>query len=272
MSTSIWETPGTLAAKFWNEGRADIPICDMHGHMGTHNGIYMKRSDPESMARHLRRIGVKHLVFSHHHVVFGTMRNAEVVEICRRYPELYRMYVGIIPRYPEFVREDLAEFDKWTPYAVGLKCLADYYKIPLTDPAWEYALKFADERALPVLFHTWGGSKYNGGEIILKLVQTYPRIKFFLGHSLYGEWDMAERIVKESNGNVWLELTAIPGEYRRIEKLVAAVGSDRLLYGTDLPWFDEYQAVGGVLSAEISEDDMRNILYRNADGIMGKNW
>ena len=79
-------------------------------------------------------------------------------------------------------------------------------------------------------------------------------------------------IVKESNGNVWLELTAIPGEYQRIEKLVASVGSERLLYGTDLPWFDEYQAVGGVLSAEISEDDMRNILYRNADGIMGKDW
>ena len=269
---SIWEQPGTLAYKFWNEGRADIPIYDMHGHMGTHNGIYMHRSDPESMAEHLRRIGVKHLVFSHHHVLFGNMRNAEVVEICRRYPDLYRMYVGIIPRYPENIREDLANFDRWAPYAVGLKCLADYYKIPLTDPSWEYALKFADERALPVLFHTWGKSKYNGGEIMMKLVQKYHRLKFFVGHSLYDEWDTAERIVKESAGNVWLELTAIPGEYGRVEQLAAAVGSDRLLYGTDLPWFDEYQGVGGILSTELTEDDMRNILYRNAERILGKDW
>jgi len=155
---------------------------------------------------------------------------------------------------------------------VGLKCLADYYKLALTDPAWEYAFKFADERALPVLLHTWGNSKYDGGEIVLKLVRSYPRIKFFIGHSLYGEWEMAEQVVKEGNGNVWLELTAIPGEYRRVEQLVAAVGSDRLLYGTDLPWFDEYQAIGGVLSAEISEDDMRNILYRNAERIFGTEW
>ena len=35
-----------------------------------------------------------------------------------------------------------------------------------------------------------------------------------------------------------------------------------------MPWFDEYQAVGGVLSAKITEDDMRNILYRNAQKIL----
>jgi len=142
----------------------------------------------------------------------------------------------------------------------------------LTDPSWEYALKFADERALPVLFHTWGGSKYDGGEIMMKLVQKYPRIKFFIGHSLYGEWEMAERIVKESSGNVWLELTAIPGEYGLVEMLAEKVGSDRLLYGTDLPWFDEYQGVGGILSTELAEEDMRNILYRNAERIFGTDW
>ena len=272
MTASIWEISGSLAARFWNEGRADFPVYDMHGHMGTHNGIFMRCSDPESMARHLRRAGVKHLVFSHHHVLFGTMRNAEVVDICRRYPELYRMYVGIVPRYPENIREDLAQFDKWAPYAVGLKCLADYYKVPLTDPAWEYALKFADERALPVLFHTWGNSQCDGGKIMLELVHKYHRLKFFIGHAICGEWDAAERVVKESAGNVWLELTAIPGMYRRIEMLAAAVGSDRLLYGTDMPWFDEYQAIGGVLSADITEDDMRNILYRNAERILGQNW
>ena len=82
MTASIWEKPGSLAARFWNGGRVDFPIYDMHGHMGSHNGIFMNLSDPESMAKHLRRAGVKHLVFSHHHVLFGTMRNAEVVEIC----------------------------------------------------------------------------------------------------------------------------------------------------------------------------------------------
>ena len=54
--------------------------------------------------------------------------------------------------------------------------------------------------------------------------------------------------------------------------LTETVGSERLLFGTDLPWFDEYQAVGGVLSARISDDDKRNIFYRNAERIFGREW
>ena len=272
MSGTMWEKSGSIAEQFWKTGRVDFPIYDMHGHMGTHNAIYMKRCEPDRMAEHLRRAGVTHLVFSHHHALFGTMRNAEVVEICRRFPDLYRMYVAIVPRYPENIKEDLAMFDRWAPYAVGLKFLADYYKIPVNDKAWEYALKFANERGIPVLCHTWGRSPCDGGAVMLEVAQKYPNVKFFMGHCIYGEWDYARRVVTETNHNVWLELTSIPGERGRIEMLVDAVGSDRILYGTDLPWFDEFQAVGGVLSAKISEDDMKNILYRNADNILGKGW
>jgi predicted TIM-barrel fold metal-dependent hydrolase len=170
--------------------------------------------------------------------------------MCRQFPEHLRMYVSINPHFPENIKEDLAKFDQWAPYAVGLKFLADYHRVAVTDKAYEYALKFAEERALPILNHTWGGSACNGGPIMLEVAQKYPRIKFFMGHSIYGDWEYARRVVK----------------------LVEMVGSERLLYGTDLPWFDEFQGIGGVLSAKITEDDMRNILYRNVERIFGKNW
>jgi predicted TIM-barrel fold metal-dependent hydrolase len=54
--------------------------------------------------------------------------------------------------------------------------------------------------------------------------------------------------------------------------LVKRVGSERLLYGTDMPWFDEFQGVGGILAAEISDEDKRNILYKNAERILGNEW
>jgi len=272
LKQSIWEKAGSIPAKFWNEGRADFPVYDMHGHMGSHYGIYMARGEAPEMVAHLKRIGVRHLCFSHHEALFGTEGNALAVEMCRRFPDTLRMYVGINPNFPEKIKRDLAMFDKWQPYAVGLKFLADYHKVPVTDPRYEYALKFASERKLPVLNHTWGTSPYAGGKVMLDLVTKWSEPKFFLGHCIFGEWDYAERCVKESAGNVWLELTAVPGERGRIEDLVRRVGSKRILYGTDLPWFDEYQAVGGVVSADITEDDMRNILYRNAESILGKDW
>ena len=270
--SSLWEKPGSIAATLWETGNPGFPIYDVHGHMGPHYSIYLKRCEAADMTAHLRRIGVKRLVFSHHAALFGTMRNAEVCKICREYPDLLRMYVAINPHYPERIREDLADFDRWAPYAVGLKLLPEYHQIPVTDAKYEYALKFADERGLPVLVHTWGGSPYDGGELALEMVRRYPRVKFLLGHSIYGEWEMAARCVKESAGNVYLELTAIPGDRGNVEKLVSLVGSEKLLFGTDLPWFDEYQAVGGVVSAAIGEDDIRNILYRNAERIFGKDF
>ncbi len=266
-NVSIWEKPGSLAARIWETGSAGFPIYDMHGHMGTHYAIYFKRCEAPEMAAHLRRAGVAKLVFSHHHALWGTMRNAEVVETCRQYPDLLRMYVAINPHFPDHIREDLAAFKSWAPYAVGLKMLSSYHEVKVTDPAYEYALKFADEHHLPVLNHTWGHNRFCGGELMLELAQRYPNATFLMGHAIYSDWDMAVRIIRET-ANSYLELTAIPGERGVIEGLVEAVGSERLLFGTDLPWFDEFQAIGGVLSARITETDMFNILSRNAERLL----
>ena len=267
MSECIWNAAGTLAEKFWRNGKADIPIYDVHGHMGPHYAIYFKRGQAPEMVAHLNRIGVKRLIFSHHETLWGTMRNLQAYEICKMFPDTLRMYLSIIPQRQDFIKEDLAMFDQWAPYAVGLKLLPYYHGTDAMDPRYDYALSFANERKLPVLVHTWGEDI-----AIYKAIQKYPDARFFIGHSCYGAWEHAFRCVKDSNNYAWLELTAIPGDRGHIERLVEGVGSEKLLFGTDLPWFDEYQAVGGVLSAKISEEDKRNILYRNVENLFGKDW
>ena len=273
MKTSFWEEKGTLANRFWESGTVeDCPVYDMHGHMGPHYGIYFKRCQPADVVAHLKRCGVRRLVFSHHDVLFGSRRNADVVEMCKAFPEHLRMYVGINPHYPERIREDLADFEKWRPWAFGLKFLCDYHHVPANASEFRYALDFANERGLPILNHTWGGSPCDGGPIMLEIAQKYPNVKFFMGHSIYGDKEYSRRVVTETPGNVWLELTAIPGDLGHIERLVRDVGSERILYGTDMPWFDEFQGIGGVLSAEISDEDKRNILYRNIENLFGRDW
>ena len=267
MSECIWNQPGSLAEKFWKTGKADFPIYDMHGHMGAHYAIYFKICEAPEMVEHVKRIGVKRLVFSHHEALWGSVRNGEVCEICKQFPDTLRMYAGIIPQRQDLIREDLAMFDKWAPYAVGLKLLPGYHDADMLHKGYEYALSFANERKLPVLVHTWGHEP-----AVLKAVQKYPDAKFFIAHCCYGAWDYAIQCVKESNNNVWLELTAIPGDRGIIEYLVDGVGSERILYGTDMPWFDEYQGVGGVLSAKITDEDKLNILSRNPERILGKDF
>ena len=54
-----------------------------------------------------------------------------------------------------------------------------------------------------------------------------------------------------------------------VEYLVDVAGSTKLVFGSDLPWYSLAYHLGAVLFARISEDAKRDILYRNAERILG---
>ena len=86
-------------------------------------------------------------------------------------------------------------------------------------------------------------------------------------HCFNNNWTAAGELAKDYP-NVYIELTSVPGTRGAIEKMVSICGSEKILYGTDMPWFDEHQGIGGVLAADISDDDIHNILHRNAEKIL----
>ena len=261
--------PSKLAREFWLRGRvADCPVIDMHGHMGPWKGIYFPRAEPEEMLRSMDSAGVRMLVFSHHAALFAPdVGNSAAVEAVRRHPDRFRAYLAVNPHYPEAVARDLDGFDDHRDVFVGLKFLASYHKVALTDPRYRRAWEFADERGLLVLSHTWGGSSFDGPAQVGAMARRYKRLTLLAGHSFHADWDAAVGIARECP-NVYLELTAVLDDRGAVEKLAANVGSERMLFGTDLPWFDPHHGIGALLSADIADGDRRNILYRNAERLL----
>jgi len=49
---------------------------------------------------------------------------------------------------------------------------------------------------------------------------------------------------------------------------VEKTGADRILFGTDFPWFNHHYYIGAVLGSGISEEDCRKIFYLNAAKIL----
>jgi len=267
-TTDQWHT-SELAREFWETGKsASCPIYDMHGHMGVWHSIYFPRPDADDMIRTMDECGVRMLVFSHHHSLFAPdLGNAPAIQAVRRYPHRLRAYCAVNPNYPERLAADLATFEAHADVYVGFKFLSDYHGIALSDercrPAWEYA----NERGLLVLCHTWGGSPLDGPAIMRQMAERYPCVKLLLGHSCHGEWDAAVQLARDFP-NIYLELTALFDDRGILEKFVREAGSDRMLFGTDLPWFDPHQAVGALLSAEISDEDRHNICHCNAERLL----
>ena len=259
-----------LAREFWETGTsATCPIYDMHGHMGYFHLIYFPRPDAAAMIRTMDECGVRMLVFSHHQALNSPdLANAPSVEGVRQFPDRLRAYCMVNPNYPEQLEVDLASFDALMPDVyVGFKFLPDYHGIALTDARYQPAWEYANDRELLILTHTWGGSEVDGPAVVRQVAERYPKVKLLLGHSCHGEWDAAVQLARDFP-NVYLELTAVFDDRGVLEQFVREAGSDYMLFGTDLPWFDPHHAVGALLSADISDEDRHNICHRNAEQLL----
>ena len=260
-----------LKKEFFAHGKAkDCPIIDMHGHMGLWYGAYFTRADTDAIIRAMDRAGVRLLAFCHHAALFSPdIGNRANIEAVRRFPDRLRAYCAVNPNWPDIIQKDIETFDKFEDVYVGFKFLADYHGYPITDSRYEPAWEFADKRQLLVLLHTWGESPYDGPPLVRKVAEKYGNPRILLGHSCHYQWDEAVKLARDFP-NVYLELCAVLDDRGILEKFVAEVGSERLIFGTDMPWFDYHYYIGSVLGADISDEDRRNIFYRNAQKLLGK--
>ncbi len=260
-----------LARRFWVDGRSDdCPVIDCHGHMGSWNAIHFPAAEPAQMVRRMNRAGVRWLFFSHHASLSSPDRgNAPAVAAVRAFPDRLRAWCVVNPHYPDHGAHDLAGFDAMRDVYAGLKVHGEMHAMPYTDARYEPAWRFADERGLPVLAHTWAGSPRTGLDVMTEVARRHPRVLLILGHSLHARFDDAITLCRE-HPNLYLDLCAVVDERSdTLERMVAGVGSKRILFGTDMPWFDYHYYLAGVLTSDIGEEAQRDILYRNAARLFG---
>ncbi|MBF0246265.1 MAG: amidohydrolase family protein [Planctomycetes bacterium] len=249
----------------------DCPLYEMHAHWGMHYAIHLPAAEDGEARKLLEGAKVRRVVLSHHFSLFSPdIGNRASIETVEKMPDLLRAYCTINPNYPEEIARDLDAFDNYYPHVfVGFKLLSDYHKVPLTDSRYQQVWEKAQEMRLLVLCHTWGGSCYDGYEQIKAIAERYPDVKFLMGHSLHGDWDHAIELARNFP-NLYLELTAVLDERGVVERFVKEAGSRKVVFGTDFPWFSQHYYLGALIGAGIEDEDLRNILYRNAMDLLGE--
>ena len=124
------------------------------------------------------------------------------------------------------------------------------------------ALEFADKHNLIVLSHTWGKTDCSPKEVE-KILKKYKNLQFILGHSAPNQLDEAIEVVKKYD-NAILDLCDIHRHSGIVDKMANSVGAERIVFGTDLPWYDPNYCVGSILCSKISDDDKEKIFNKNA--------
>jgi len=263
--------PGSaLAAELWEKGRSSsCPVYNMHGHMGPYHGIAFPRAEAAQMVRSMDAAGVKLLCFAHHAAALAPeLGNRPAVEAVRAFPDRLRAWLWINPNFPEVADKELAEFDSMRDVYVGLKVHGTWHGVAVTDRRYEKALAFADERGGLVLMHTYGDSPLNDASAVRTVLARYPNARFLLAHCFKPRWQDAIEVALEFP-NAWLELTGCLGQWGAVDVMCEAVGSERMLFGTDQPWYGNHQGIGQLLSADITDEDIHNICHRNAERLLG---
>ncbi|OGV70712.1 MAG: hypothetical protein A2269_07270 [Lentisphaerae bacterium RIFOXYA12_FULL_60_10] len=261
----------SLRDRFYAEGRLpDCPIYDLHGHWGPHPAIHLPAADPAIARPLLDQANVRRLVLCHHYTLFTPdIGNRINIDTVRAMPDILRAYMGINPNHPDETARDLATFDRFPDVFVGFKLLADYHRIKVGDDRNRAVWEFANARRLPVLLHTWGGSAFDGYDAVREVAERYPEARIICGHSIHGDWDHAVELARNFP-NLYQELTAVPDERGPVERLIEGAGSKKIIFGTDFPWFSHAYYVGALLGAGVDDESLRDILYRNAQRILGE--
>ena len=257
-----------LAQKFWESGRLDdCYILDFHAHMHHTNSMYLPAYSPELMMEVMKRCNTKLTVFcSHKAMAYAEFEEEFNLNVAKKYPDYFLAYHAVIPGRTDY-RETVARLEANAEFYFGMKFHADTDTTKLTDCKYRPFMEYLNEKKLPALLHTWGKSAYDGVDEVEKISALYPDALFICGHSFHDDWKNGADLVKE-RPNLLCELTAVMDNRGAIEMLCDTVGSERILFGTDLPWFDTHHGVGAVLSADITDGERRNIFYLNGERLL----
>jgi hypothetical protein len=266
------KNPSVLAKEFIEYGKLlSTFVIDNHTHMGGFFGSSLPNHSVQNMLVTMEKNNIKLILCVPHSALFDPLAaNTEVELMMRRYPKKIYGYYAFNPNYPTETHQIESSFKNSSGY-VGFKLLPDYHKTPLTSIKYQNVLKFANQNRLLVLCHTWGtamdGYSYSNMDMVSEIVLTYPNIKFIMGHSAQGECDKAIDVATRFP-NAYLELTDTYRLNGMIEKMCKIAGSQKVLFGTDLPWYDPAYCIGCILFSEISDDEKIDILNRNSINLL----
>ena len=170
-----------------------------------------------------------------------------------RHPAHLRGYCYVNPRYGRASLDDLRR-NVEDHGMIGIKLwIATLADDPLSDPILEYAA----EHRLIVLAHAWrktvGGFPYEStAEHIAAAARRHPETRFVMAH-LGGQADSAINTVRETS-NVAVDTSGTIIGAGEVALAVDRLGSDRVVFGSDLPHVDLSANVGKVLGAGLTAE------------------
>ena len=197
-------------------------------------------------------------------VVIG---NDAMLDLCRAKGDLVRMLVVVNPNYTEHA---LGEIERCVKRgAVGVKLLASRRA---DDPLLDPVCKLAAKHKLPILHHIWQhrrrewpSQEISDGADLARLARRHPTVTFILAHiGGGGDYQHSYAAIRDVK-NIVADTSGSGVDRGMLDEAVGAIGSQRLLFGTDLTMETGLAKLRALENTGLSSaEDIQDIRWRNA--------
>jgi uncharacterized protein len=240
----------------------DVLVIDSHCHIGVCNTVNIPDGSAESMLKSMDMLGVNIACITANasccsDYAYG---NDVVLDALERYPDRFAGYITFNPNYEELYDDEFRRCFR-VPGMKAIKIHPSLHGYSLDHKRYDRVFEIAQKNKLPVLIHVWGRPDVAAVD---KVAGRYPEVIFLMGHTGAEVRAMENAVdVINRHENCFGDLALSMARQGNVEWLVKETGSHRILYGTDMPFFDPIPAFGRVVFAEISDEDKRNVLGLN---------
>jgi len=233
-----------------------MAICDAHVHLGD-SGPWQPYMNPTIHVEALIKLFDKHDV--ERAVVFPNpnigdkypQMNDYIAESVKKYSKRLVGMGRIDPRRDDAITE-LIRIKKDLELT-GLKLHPMVECFRPDHPSFSEFFKKADELNLPILFHT--GDGFSSPGLVAKIAKKFSKLPVILGHLKEG----CVSVLKECE-NVYVETS---GTLPDIIELCVDVDENRILFGSDVPYYKYPTQISIVEAAEVEQRIKRKIFYQN---------
>jgi hypothetical protein len=157
------------------------------------------------------------------------------------------------------------------PDCVGIKIHPSTHKVEGDDNSYEQVFQIAEESGKPIMTHSWDVSDYNQVQYMShpdrfrKHLTKYHETPFVLGHAggRPGAFDATVKLCEDFK-NVYVDFA---GDYYHngvLEAFAGKIGTARMLYASDIDWFDPRCNLGLFLGSGLDGPDLLKTLRDNA--------
>jgi len=178
---------------------------------------------------------------------------------------LFRIQLDSLNYYLITLETAMNQTDK----ILGVKLHPSFDKLPVTHAEFDPIFNRLEKDGLITLIHCGRWIEVSGSHHAMERAMEHPDITFILAHMGGNELDLSLKTIKAAASleNVYLD-TSNCRVTKVIEKAVEALGSHRVLFGSDAPWGSSLSNAYTIVDADIGDQDKRLILSENLENLV----